>query len=390
MYKRIFLIVIDSVGVGELPDAKDYNDTGANTLKNLSIEAGGIKLPLLEKLGIGNITDIKGVKRDFKNSFFGKMKELSIGKDTMTGHWEMMGLKVTKPFKTFTDTGFPTDLISELEEKSGRKIIGNISASGTEIIKELGERHLKTGEIIVYTSADSVLQIAANEEVVPLEELYSICKIAREITLKDEWRVGRIIARPFIGQDKNTFKRTPNRHDYALEPFDRTVLNELKDASFDVVSVGKIYDIFNGSGITESHPIKSNHDGMNKVSKLIDKNFNGLCFINLVDFDALYGHRRDSIGYKNCLEEFDYDLSNMIDKLSDDDLLIITADHGNDPTFAGTDHTREYVPLLVYNKKLVGGELKVRESFSDLGATIGENFKVKSPKIGDSFLSKLK
>ena len=318
------------------------------------------------------------------------MDELSTGKDTMTGHWEMMGIKTTSPFMTFTDTGFPKKLIDELEEKTGHKVIGNYAASGTEILKELGEEHIKTGAMIVYTSADSVLQIACHEEYFGLEELYRCCKIAREICMKPEYMVGRIIARPFIGNTKDTFKRTTNRHDYALSPSDATVLNYLKDNGYDVISIGKINDIFNTSGITEAYKTTSNHNGMEIAIELAKKDFTGLCFSNLVDFDALYGHRRDPKGYKMSLEEFDNDLNLLIKTLNDDDLLIITADHGNDPTWKGTDHTREYVPLLVYSNNINAGSLGTRSSFADIGATISENFNVKMPKIGKSFLKELK
>ncbi len=390
MYKRIFTIVIDSVGAGELPDAADFGDVGSNTIANIAKVTGGLHLPNMEKMGLGKITPIEGIEPKEPTAFITKMDELSNGKDTMTGHWEMMGIETTKPFITFTDTGFPKELIQELEQRTGRKIVGNKAASGTEIIVELGEHHVATGDLIVYTSADSVLQICAHEEVVPLEELYEICHIAREITLKDEWKVGRIIARPFIGTNKDDFKRTPNRHDYALEPTDRTTLNELKDADLDVISIGKISDIFNASGVTEGHSIKSNKDGMLQLIDLMDRDFTGFSFTNLVDFDALYGHRRDPFGYKNALEEFDVLLEGVVNKLKEDDLLIITADHGNDPTMPGTDHTREYVPLIIYNTKLSGGELPIRDSFADLGATIAENFKVKLPKIGTSFLGEIK
>ena len=303
----------------------------------------------------------------------------------MTGHWEIMGLLVTKPFQTFTDTGFPDELIKLLEEKTGRKIIGNKAASGTEILVELGEEHIKTGSLIVYTSADSVLQIAAHEEVVSLDELYRICEIAREITLKDEWKVGRIIARPFIGTNKNNFKRTPNRHDYALKPFAKTVLNHLQEAGFDVISIGKINDIYDGEGITEAYKTKSNADGCKRILDLLHKDFTGLCFTNLVDFDALYGHRRNPLGYGEALNEFDTYLGKILEELADDDLLIITADHGNDPIHHGTDHTREYVPLLVYNKNFKEPkQLPIGETFADIGATIAEIYgveKVKSEQV---------
>lgn len=390
MYKRIFCVVMDSVGCGTAPLSYLYGDDGANTIKHISYHENGISLPTLEKLGYGNLCEIKGVKPIAIKGYYGKMDELSTGKDTMTGHWEMMGIKTTSPFMTFTDTGFPKKLIDELEEKTGHKVIGNYAASGTEILKELGEEHIKTGAMIVYTSADSVLQIACHEEYFGLEELYRCCKIAREICMKPEYMVGRIIARPFIGNTKDTFKRTTNRHDYALSPSDATVLNYLKDNGYDVISIGKINDIFNTSGITEAYKTTSNHNGMEIAIELAKKDFTGLCFSNLVDFDALYGHRRDPKGYKMSLEEFDNDLNLLIKSLNDDDLLIITADHGNDPTWKGTDHTREYVPLLVYSNNINAGSLGTRSSFADIGATISENFNVKMPKIGKSFLKELK
>ena len=389
-YKRIFTIVMDSVGAGYLPDAAKYGDLGANTIKHISESVKGLKMPVMENLGYGNVTDIKGVMAKKPLAYVTTLSELSNGKDTMTGHWEMMGLQTVKPFVTFTDTGFPDELIKELEEKTGRKVLGNKSASGTEIIKEFGERQIKTGELIVYTSADSVLQIAANEEIIPLDELYHICEIAREITLKDEWKVGRVIARPFIGKTAQTFVRTSNRHDYALKPFNKTVLNFLKDGGYDVISVGKIKDIFDGEGITEGNKIKSNEDGMEKTIEIAKSDFTGLCFVNLVDFDAMYGHRRDPEGYARCLESFDQYLGRLINELNDDDLLIITADHGNDPTWTGSDHTRECVPLIVYNKKLSGGLLDPKDSFACIGATIAENFNVELPVIGKSFLKELK
>lgn len=385
-FKRVFLIVIDSVGVGEMPDAKDFGDLGANTIGNLAKATGGIYLPTLQKFGYGNLTKIMGVPPvDNPIANTTKMAELSNGKDTMTGHWELMGIRTDVPFKTFTDTGFPEDLIQEIEKLSGRKVVGNKSASGTEILKELGPHQMKTGDLIVYTSADSVLQIAAHEEVIPLEELYDICKKVRELTLADKWRVGRIIARPYLGDEKNGFKRTTNRHDYALNPTSETVLNILEESKFDVISVGKIRDIFNGSGITDHYSIKSNHDGMNTVIKLTEKDFTGLCFANLVDFDALYGHRRDPIGYKDAMEEFDRDLTELIKHLNKDDLLMITADHGNDPTHEGTDHTREYVPLFVYAKDYNGKLIPERSTFADVGTTIAANFNLPGTGIGCSF-----
>ncbi len=391
MYKRIFLIVIDSVGVGEMPDAKAYGDEGANTIKNISLATNGIHLPTMETLGYGNLTDIKGVKPVEKPlGYYTKMAEMSVGKDTMTGHWELMGLKIETPFQTFTDTGFPDSLIKELEARTGRKIVGNKASSGTVILDELGEHHLETGDLIVYTSADSVLQIAAHEEKVGLDELYKACEIARELTQKDEYKVGRVIARPFIGDKKGAFKRTANRHDYALKPYGQTTLNFLKDAGKDVIAFGKISDIYDGEGITESIRQSSNKEGMENYIAYAQKPFNGLAFLNLVDFDALYGHRRNPEGYKDAMEAFDGQLKELMTHIEDDDLLIITADHGNDPTHEGTDHTREYVPLLVYNPRLRGGELAMRKTFADIGATVSENFKVKKTKHGTSFLTHLK
>ncbi len=308
----------------------------------------------------------------------------------MTGHWELMGLKIEEPFITFTETGFPQELISELEKRTGRKIVGNKASSGTVILDEYGEHQMKTGDLIVYTSADSVLQIAAHEEIIPLDELYKACEIARELTMKEKWKVGRIIARPYLGNKIGEFKRTPNRHDYALKPFEDTALVYLKEVGYDVISFGKIVDIYDSEGITEYYKQKSNKHGMNNYIEYADKDFVGLAYINLVDFDALYGHRRDPKGYKDCLEEFDGQLGELMDKMRDDDLIIITADHGNDPTFPGSDHTREYVPLLVYSKSIGGGELPVRDTFADIGATISDNFKTKKARYGTSFLKDLK
>jgi phosphopentomutase len=387
MYNRIFLIILDSLGIGEAPDAKAYNDEGANTLGHIA-EFMNLNIPNLQGFGLGNIAPIKNVEPvDTPKAFFTKMQEASLGKDTMTGHWELMGLYITKPFQTFTETGFPKALIDELEKKTGRKIIGNVSASGTEIIKELGEQHMKTGDIIVYTSADSVLQIAMHEDIIPIEEQYRICEIAREITMKPEWKVGRVIARPFKGKNKKDFVRTSNRHDYALKPSEKTTLNFLSEAGYDVIALGKINDIFDGYGITEYSKTVSNDDGMRQVTKTAKREFTGLCFLNLVDFDALYGHRRDPLGYGKAIEKFDEQLPDLIKELKEDDLLILTADHGNDPTAPGTDHTREYVPLLVYSKKyLVGNKMPILKTFADVGYTIADNFGTEKPKNGTSFL----
>ena len=391
-YKRIFLIIMDSVGAGALPDAADYGDEGANTLGHIGKAMGGLSLPNLEKLGLGNLTEIQGVAPILPNKgYFGRCRELSLGKDTMTGHWEIMGLHITKPFQTFTDTGFPQDLLEELSRRTGRGILGNKSASGTEILDELGEEQMKTGDLIVYTSADSVLQIAAHEDIIPPQELWDICKIARDITMKDQWKVGRIIARPFLGPGKGEFKRTANRHDYALKPFGPTVLNALEAGGLDVVALGKINDIYVGEGITDYTLTVSNHDGMEKLTALMDRDFTGLAFLNLVDFDALFGHRRDALGYGASLEEFDRDLSEVLAKLQPEDLLLISADHGNDPAAPGTDHTREYIPLLAYSPAMTGsGPLPEGETFADIGATIAQNFGVEGPAIGQSRLGLLK
>lgn len=386
-YKRIFLIVMDSVGCGYTNESYKYGDEGANTIKHISEYDNGITLNTLESLGYGNVTDIKGVNKNVKiKGAYGIMDELSVGKDTLTGHWEMMGIKTTTPFKTFTDTGFPKELIDEIELKTNNRIIGNISASGTEIIKDLGEISIKENKMIVYTSSDSVLQIAAHEKYFGLDELYRVCEITRQICMKPEYMVGRIIARPFIGETSDTFVRTSNRHDYAVSPTDITALNILKDNGYDVISVGKINDIFNKSGITESYKSKNNMDGMNITIDLLKKDFKGLCFINLVDFDSLYGHRRDPIGYKHALEDFDSILNKMLKQINQDDLVLIIADHGNDPTWTGTDHTREYVPILAYSKNINNINLGTRESFSDIGATILENFNLNGLSIGKSFL----
>jgi len=390
-FKRIFVIVADSLGVGAMEDAAKYGDEGSNTLSHLSYSKVDFSIPTLQKLGIGNITKVHNTP-DNPNPLasFGKMREMSVGKDTLTGHWELMGLHVTKAFPSFTDTGFPEALIAALEKESGHKFIGNYAESGTKIIADLGERHLETKELIIYTSADSVLQIAANEEIIPLEELYRVCEIARKLTIDNpEWMVGRIIARPFVGKTKETFTRTANRHDYALKPFEKTVLNFLEAEGFEVISIGKIYDIFDGEGLTESYKIKNNHQGMEEVTRVAQKDFHGLCFANLVDFDALYGHRRDPVGYAECVEEFDRDLDKLLEYLKEEDLLIVCADHGNDPTHTGTDHTREYTPLLVYNNTLDGLDLGIRKTFADVGATIADNFRIKKPKIGTSFLKEI-
>ncbi len=389
-YKRIFTIVIDSLGAGEMPDAAKYGDAGTNTLGHISESVESFNIPNLQKLGMANLVPLKQVSAEEKPlAYHTRLKEASTGKDTMTGHWEMMGLHITKPFKTFTDTGFPPELIHELEERTGHKVIGNKAASGTVILDELAEEEIATGHMIVYTSADSVLQICGNEETFGLDELYRCCEIAREITMKDEWKVGRIIARPYVGKKKGEFKRTSNRHDYALKPYGATALNALKDAGFDVISVGKISDIFDGEGITESNKSKSSVHGMEQTIEIAKRDFEGLCFVNLVDFDALWGHRRNPVGYAEELERFDVKLGELLPLLHEDDLLIITADHGNDPTHTGSDHTREEVPFLAYSPSMKNpSKIAEQDTFAVIGATVADNFGVKMPEgtIGHSIL----
>ena len=389
-YKRIFTVVLDSVGIGAAGDAEAFGDAGADTLGHISRQVPGMKIPHLQSLGIANVHRLPHV-RAAENTlgYYARLREASNGKDTMTGHWEMMGLHITTPFKTFTETGFPKELIDELSRRTGRVIIGNKSASGTAILDELGEEEIATGHMIVYTSADSVLQICGNEETFGLDELYRCCEIARELTMRDEWKVGRVIARPYVGRKKGEFRRTSNRHDYALKPYGATVLNALKDAGYDVISVGKIADIFDGEGITESNKSKSSVHGMEQTIELAGRDFAGLCFVNLVDFDAQWGHRRNVQGYAEELERFDVKLGQLLPLLRDDDLLILTADHGNDPTFRGTDHTREDVPFLAYSPSMQGhGELSDCDTFAVIGATIADNFGVAMPEgtIGTSLL----
>ena len=392
--KRVFVVVIDSLGVGCESHSKEYGDDGANTLSHIfSTVNGSVKIPNLQSLGICNLTDVKGNPAiENSKAYYGKLLEDSVGKDTMTGHWEIMGVLTTKPAVTFTDTGFPQDLIDELERRTGHKYIGNKSASGTEIIKELGERQLQTKEMIIYTSADSVLQIAAHEEVFGLEEIYRVCSIARQMcSEKPEWMVGRIIARPFIGTNKDNFERTPNRHDYALSPSDVTVLDEMKEAGYDVISIGKINDIFNTMGITQAIKSKSSVEGMLQTIDVAKQDFNGICFTNLVDFDAKWGHRRNPQGYADELKAFDDNLPKLLEAMREDDVLFITADHGNDPTWTGTDHTREMIPVLIYSKSFNNpSDLGTNQSFACIGATIADMFDVKKPKIGASLIEKLK
>lgn len=394
-YKRIFTIVIDSLGIGAMEDSEQFGDKGVNTLGHIAERMENFQIPNLRRLGIANLCSLSGLAPEEKPLGYRMvMREMSNGKDTMTGHWEMMGIHTTKPFQTFTDTGFPPELIKELEERTGRTVIGNKSASGTEILDELAEEEIATGHMIVYTSADSVLQICGNEETFGLDELYRCCEIARELTLKDEWRVGRVIARPYVGKKKGEFKRTSNRHDYALKPTGKTALDALKEKGYDVISVGKIRDIFDGEGITEAYKSKSSVHGMEQTIDIAkNEDFTGLCFINLVDFDALWGHRRNPEGYAKEVENFDVKLGELLQDLKEDDLLMITADHGNDPTWTGTDHTREQVPLLVYSPSLKeGGKLPETDTFGVIGATVADNFEVKMPEgtIGTSILEQFK
>ena len=392
-YKRIFTIVIDSLGIGAMADAAAYGDAGTDTLGHIAGAVEQFRIPNLQRLGLADLHPMPQVPAaESPLGYHCALHEASTGKDTMTGHWEMMGLHITTPFRTFTETGFPAELIAELSERTGRTIIGNKSASGTEILEELAEEEIATGRMIVYTSADSVLQICGNEETFGLEELYRCCEIAREITLRDEWKVGRVIARPYVGKKKGEFRRTANRHDYALKPYGRTALNALKDAGLDVISVGKIFDIFDGEGLTESNKSKSSVHGMEQTLEIAKRDFEGLCFTNLVDFDALWGHRRNPAGYAAELERFDEKLGQLLELLGEDDLLIITADHGNDPTHTGTDHTREKVPFLAWSPAMAGGgRLPDGDTFAVVGATIADNFGLKMPEgtIGSSVLDKL-
>ena len=392
-FHRVFVIVLDSLGVGAMPDSGKFGDVGVDTFGHIVDTVGSLQMPNLTKLGFLQIHPGKGMEAESDPiGRYMKMSEAIFGNDTMTGHWEMMGLKVEKPFKTFTETGFPPELIAELEKRCGKKVIGNKSASGTEILEELGEEEIQDGSMIVYTSADSVLQICGNEETFDLQNLYRCCEIARELTMKDEWKVGRVIARPYVGKKKGEFVRTSNRRDYALKPFGATALNALQEAGLDVIAVGKIHDIFVGEGITESLHSQSSVNGMEQTVEIAKRDFHGLCFTNLVDFDALWGHRRNPQGYGREIEKFDVGLGNFLEVMRPDDLLIITADHGNDPTYTGTDHTREYVPFLAYSPGMKQhGALQGSDTFAVIGATIADNFGVKMPEgtIGSSILKEL-
>ena len=393
-FKRVFVIVLDSLGIGPMADSARFDDAGVDTLGHISETVEHLDIPNLQRLGLANLKPLKQVKpAEHPEGYFMAMNEASNGKDTMTGHWEMMGIRTDKPFITFTEHGFPKELIDELEKRCGRQIIGNKAASGTEILEELGEQEVNEGKLIVYTSADSVLQICGNEETMGLETLYHYCEIARELTMRDEWRVGRVIARPYVGKKRGEFKRTSNRHDYALKPTGPTALNALKDAGYDVISVGKINDIFVGEGITESNHSDSSVHGMQQTIDIAKRDFKGLCFTNLVDFDALWGHRRNPVGYGEEIEKFDKKLGELLPLLREDDLLILTADHGNDPTYKGTDHTREQVPFIAYSPSdTESGKLDTSDTFAVIGATIADNFGVRMPEgtIGTSMLDQIK
>lgn len=390
-YKRIFLLICDSLGIGNGQDASSYDDEGVNTLKHICDACNGLDIPNLEGLGLGNLGDFEGIyPLRSQLGYTLKLNELSSGKDTITGHFEMMGIYTKKPLITFTKTGFPDEFIKLFEAKTGRKCVGNKAASGTKIIEEYANHQEKTGDWIVYTSADSVFQIAANENIIPLQELYDACKIARELTMDPRWKVGRVIARPFIKNKDGSYTRTSSRHDFALKPPAITVLDNLKNNNYDVIGIGKIADIFANQGITKDIKTTNNNDTMNKTIEIAKTDFNGLCFVNLVDFDSIYGHRRDPIGYGKAIKEFDLQLEELMKYLRPDDLLMISSDHGNDPTFKGTDHTREQVPLIIYSKELLKPkQLPEMESFAVIGATIADNFEVELPEIGNSILDKI-
>jgi phosphopentomutase len=379
-FKRVFVIVMDSVGIGAEPDAAKFGDEGTNTWVHTANACGGLKIPNINSLGLADLADVKGSSKvAHPHSFIQTLREKSNGKDTLTGHWEMMGILTPNPLITFTEHGFPKELIDELSVRTGRKIIGNYAESGTVILQQLGEQSMKEGSLIVYTSADSVLQIAAHVGVIPLDELYRDCEIAREITLRPEWRVGRVIARPFVGDNKDNFTRTSDRRDYALSPSGKTAMDILTENKKEVLAIGKIHDIFNGCGCSESVHTVSNEDGMNRTIDIAqNRDFTGLCFVNLVEFDSLYGHRRNPLGYGKAIEAFDVQLGKLLPLMKDDDLLMITADHGNDPTYTGTDHTRERVPLFSYSPCYTKGrKIDETDTFAVIGSTILKNFGLK-------------
>ena len=387
-YKRFIVIVMDSLGIGNAQDADKFyqngvSDKGSNTFGHIVDRFPDINIPNLRKLGIGDLVpNLSNNNISHPNSYTLKLNEASNGKDTMTGHWEMMGIYTSKPFQTFTETGFPKDLIERLEKETGHKVIGNYAASGTQIIKDLGEQQIKENSLIVYTSADSVLQICGHEKYTGLDELYRCCEIARKICMEPKYFVGRVIARPYIGETKDTFKRTSNRKDYAVSPSNKTVMDVLKDSGYFVSCIGKISDIFNDCGVSKTIHTKSNNNGMDiTIEDVKNSDYNGLCYVNLVEFDSEYGHRRNVEGYKNCIEDFDKKLGELLGVLKDDDILLLTADHGNDPTWTGSDHTREQVPLIIYSSKIKYGQfIGETDSFADIGASILKNFDLEKPK----------
>lgn len=386
MNKRVVLIVLDSVGIGELPDAQAYGDVGSNTLR-ANYRTGKLNVPNLEKLGLFNIEGIDyAPTTENPSASFARMAEASKGKDTTIGHWEISGLVSKNPLPTYPN-GFPKELLDSFSEKTGRKVLCNLPYSGTKVLEDYGDQHMATGDLIVYTSADSVFQIAAHEEIVPLEELYNYCKIARDL-LVGEHALGRVIARPFVGNSSQGFTRTSNRKDFSLEPQGKTICDIILENNIPTVGVGKIYDIFAGKGIEKSIKSKSNFDGMQKTIDMVKEGQDGFIFVNLVDFDMKFGHRNDVEGYAAALNEFDAQLGELMSLLKEDDIVIITADHGCDPTTEGSDHSREYVPMLIFGENIKSEvDLGTRASFSDIAATLADIFKVENPAFGESFFS---
>jgi len=387
-FKRVFLLILDSLGVGEAIDANDYGDIGANTLKHVA-DNYDLFIPNLEKLGFLNTVEMD--KRENVDAYYTIAKPNNMGKDSVTGHYEIFGIENKKLFKDFTEKAFPIELIDKIEEVTGRRVIGNKVVNGEDIINELGERHLSFGSLILYTSGNSTLQLAAHEDIVPVAKLHSYCEMVRKITENEEWRIARVIARPFTGKP-GKFKFTTDRKDFAFKPPKRSVLNELKDKELSVISIGKLADIFDGEGITKTiKGAKNNIDTINKMTDIMEKNFTGVCITNLNDFDAIYGHNRDVEGYGRAIEDLDVEIPIILNKLNNDDLLIITADHGNDPTFKGNSHTRENVPVIIYGRNFKEpGRLEPLETMGDIAATIADNFGVINPGMGTSFLDKLK
>ena len=386
-FKRIFLLVLDSLGVGEAKDAESYGDTGSNTLKHI-IDKTELYAPNLEKLGFLNTLTLTENKK--ADAYYTIASPTNKGKDSLSGHYELVGIKSDTPFKTFPN-GFPRDLINQIEVTTGRRVIGNVLAPGTTVIKELGERHITYGGLIIYTTSDSVLNVAAHEKVISPEKLYKYCEVIRALTLKEEWKVGRVVAKPFIGNSRDSFRFTSHGKEFSVKPPMKSILSKLEDKNLSVISIGKIYDIFDGEGITKKITSSNNKEALDKLLDIMDKNFNGLCFANLSDFDTLYGHRRFPEGYAKAIEEFDVSIPMILNNLNNDDLLIITADHGNDPTFTGNDHTRENVPVIIYSRIFTEQKvLPVMNTMSDIAATIAENFDIDKPIIGLSYLKELK